>query len=505
MLANTILEMLKTNYGLNIEEYFSGDDELLSFRVYQEGMAPDRRTLYLCREVYGKLMDAGYYCLLYNLKAASTQENTVSVYTIGGSGGWEQVVNALQDIWDNNAKIARYFQPLYRLACQGLDINAFLEKVRDMVQNDLMIISSTFEIVGATLPNDSQRSFFVERNGHTYLSPQSIQYIKSDAHFRNMVAGRIAFFTGDTFFAYPAIICGVLTGEQFVGYLCLLQTTTAFTREDYPLVSYLSELAAQLVYTLPLQNNLFAYNVSDDYFLHHLLSRDGQNIERLASLFGLERHLKFSRYQVLVCSCPEEKKKQAHFHFYHQLQQILPGYPIMQVANTCVLLLYGNERGIFTPFSKQILTDLLTLQRQNAVLSLEYTDIGQTAFYYKYALRLLELSLGRQGQVIQTMEQEYLTFLREAYVQKEDPALLVHPDLRELEQIDQRSGSELARTLSVYLTCNRNVAEMAKALHISKSAGFYRINQIKDLLGDPFSGRTRMFCYECAERLMEPE
>lgn len=177
--------MLKTNYGLNIEEYFSGDDELLSFRVYQEGMTPDRRTLYLCREVYGKLMDAGYYCLLYNRKAASTQENTVSVYTIGGSGGWEQVVNALQDIWDNNAKIARYFQPLYRLACQGLDINAFLEKVRDMVQNDLMIISSTFEIVGATLPNDSQRSFFVERNGHTCLSPQSIQYIKSDAHFRN--------------------------------------------------------------------------------------------------------------------------------------------------------------------------------------------------------------------------------------------------------------------------------------------------------------------------------
>ncbi|MCD8008736.1 MAG: hypothetical protein LUF68_07370 [Clostridiales bacterium] len=60
MLANTVLELLKTNYELDVEEHFTGDDELLSFRVYQEGMALDRHTLYLCRETWERLMDAGY-------------------------------------------------------------------------------------------------------------------------------------------------------------------------------------------------------------------------------------------------------------------------------------------------------------------------------------------------------------------------------------------------------------------------------------------------------------
>ncbi|MCD8019094.1 MAG: helix-turn-helix domain-containing protein [Clostridiales bacterium] len=94
-------------------------------------------------------------------------------------------------------------------------------------------------------------------------------------------------------------------------------------------------------------------------------------------------------------------------------------------------------------------------------------------------------------------------FLQEAYAEGEPVSTVIHPDFRKLENYDRDNGSELAPTLCAYLKSNRNISEMAKLLHISKSAGFYRINQIRDLLDNPFSDRIRMICYECSEMLME--
>ncbi|MCD8019095.1 MAG: hypothetical protein LUF92_05755 [Clostridiales bacterium] len=120
--------------------------------------------------------------------------------------------------------------------------------------------------------------------------------------------------------------------------------------EEFSLASYIAELSGQMIYTIPLQNNLFTYNASDDYFLNHLLNRNSRSIQKLSSLFGWQRHLNHKRYQLLICSCPDEEKKQAQFHFYHQLQQMMPGYPIMRASNTCIILLYGEKRGLLAHF-----------------------------------------------------------------------------------------------------------------------------------------------------------
>ncbi len=100
------------------------------------------------------------------------------------------------------------------------------------------------------------------------------------------------------------------------------------------------------------------------------------------------------------------------------------------------------------------------------------------------------------------MEELYLTFIQEAYQDNVPSHQLLHPDLQYLKNYDADNGTHLYDTMMAYLSYNRNIAEMSKALYISRSTGFYRINQIKELLNDPFSDMNRLFCYECAVFLM---
>ena len=103
------------------------------------------------------------------------------------------------------------------------------------------------------------------------------------------------------------------------------------------------------------------------------------------------------------------------------------------------------------------------------------------------------------------MEDHYFQMIMQAMQDEQVDNALIHPDILFLRQYDQKHNSELSKTMIVYLQCNRNVALMAHTLHINKSTGFYRINQIKDLLDDPFSSSTKLFYYECALRCLNDE
>ncbi len=420
MLINHLLEILEFQYKFPVSTRKAIENmEILSYRLYAPQVKLEEHTLYIVPESISLDVETvcsspeitespiKEFCFLQctnSLPADSvctdSTELTRKVLSMQSvifiQASFLSVINALQETLEQNQRISHYFQPLYRLAHRGIDVHSFLKNASKMLQNDLMIISSGFEIVGMTIHESTHAEFTERKNKKTQLSHDAIAHIKGDSHFRDMVSGRTAFYVDNSFFRYPTIICGIMIGDQFIGYILMLETMRSFQPQDYALVSYLAELSAQMVYTVPLENNLFAYNVNTDYFLNHLLNSSRQIMEDLSSLFGWEKYLGHPYYQLFICSYPIEKKKQAQFHFYHQIQQILPDYPIMRTNHLCIVLLYGNHRQLLTPSLKHILEDLLSQQHSHATLSLEYTDINRTAFYYKYTLSLLEKTLTSQ-------------------------------------------------------------------------------------------------------------
>jgi purine catabolism regulator len=86
----------------------------------------------------------------------------------------------------------------------------------------------------------------------------------------------------------------------------------------------------------------------------------------------------------------------------------------------------------------------------------------------------------------------------------ESPASLERFCLDEIGPLiahDRESGTELVKTLKVFLEYNRNSARAAKALHIHYNTMRYRLDRIKEILGDALSNPQRRLAIEVALQL----
>ncbi len=63
-----------------------------------------------------------------------------------------------------------------------------------------------------------------------------------------------------------------------------------------------------------------------------------------------------------------------------------------------------------------------------------------------------------------------------------DADFLMHDDLRALLIHDEENGSELAKTLKIYLDCERNSSRTADALYLHRNSVNYRLDKIKSII-----------------------
>ena len=72
-------------------------------------------------------------------------------------------------------------------------------------------------------------------------------------------------------------------------------------------------------------------------------------------------------------------------------------------------------------------------------------------------------------------------YLLRTFRDLDSTAHLLHPALEALDRYDEENRTELRETLSVYLRCERNQLEAAKALHIHPNTLRYRLGRIREV------------------------
>ena len=76
----------------------------------------------------------------------------------------------------------------------------------------------------------------------------------------------------------------------------------------------------------------------------------------------------------------------------------------------------------------------------------------------------------------------------------ESPETFCHPKMKFLMDYDKKHHSELAYTLYMYLTHERNLAAAAEAMEMHRTSLVYRFKKIYELLGNDFEDyRERMY------------
>lgn len=132
---------------------------------------------------------------------------------------------------------------------------------------------------------------------------------------------------------------------------------------------------------------------------------------------------------------------------------------------------------------------------QFAGLSNCFQDIMKFTEYYNQALRAIELGGSRDNAPgLFCYEDYYLDHVRNIFMQKESAETFCHPKMKFLLDYDRRHHSELAYTLYMYLTHERNLAATAEAMDMHRSSLVYRFKKIHSLLEDDFEDyRERMY------------
>ena len=140
-----------------------------------------------------------------------------------------------------------------------------------------------------------------------------------------------------------------------------------------------------------------------------------------------------------------------------------------------------------------------------AGLSNCFRDIMTFTEYYNQALRAIELgSSEHNAPGLFCYEDYYLDHVKNIFTQKESPETFCHPKMKFLLDYDHLHHSELAYTLYMYLTHERNLAATAEAMDMHRSSLVYRFKKINSLLGDDFEDyKDRMYLilsYEMNEK-----
>lgn len=130
-----------------------------------------------------------------------------------------------------------------------------------------------------------------------------------------------------------------------------------------------------------------------------------------------------------------------------------------------------------------------------AGLSNCFQDIMKFEEFYSQGLRAIELgTCENDAPNLFWYWDYYLEHVKNIFTQTESPETFCHPKMKFLMDYDKKHHSELAYTLYMYLTHERNLAAASEAMNMHRSSLVYRFKRIDALLGDDFDDyRERMY------------
>ena len=124
-----------------------------------------------------------------------------------------------------------------------------------------------------------------------------------------------------------------------------------------------------------------------------------------------------------------------------------------------------------------------------------FQDILNIEEYYNQALRSIELGTCKEHSPnLFSYQNYYLEHMLNSFTLNESSWTFCHPKMQFLLDYDKEHHSELAYTLYMYLTHERNLAATAEAMDMHRTSLVYRFKKINTLIGEDFDNyRERMY------------
>lgn len=269
-----------------------------------------------------------------------------------------------------------------------------------------------------------------------------------------------------------------------LGYLKMLEYNGPITDLDKEILDNLSNLISIMMSGG--QNKLKLSNSKIEKFLTALVDRkilDESEIKERVMAMNLRLYKNLYMVAIEPVAKTELHVEQIYL-LKRKLHNILNRSTIFIYENRLVVLYDTDANSIQEDFALGQLKSVLRQYKLRAGISNVFTDLALAADEYENAEDALFVASKLELKEAYTFFSEHtLDQLILNYAKDKNPKYLMHPAIRELEQIDREKNSDYVISLLTYIREGQNLTKAAKNLHIHHNTLKYRMSKIIEITG----------------------
>ncbi|MCR4434974.1 MAG: helix-turn-helix domain-containing protein [Clostridiales bacterium] len=393
-----------------------------------------------------------------------------------------QVFSEVQDIISTYQKFAQSSEKLLDTLIHGKGVQHIIDIGYELLGNPISFGDLSTKIIAYPKYTGPINSIWDEhiRNGYlTYdamCSPEFKNMMKLVNRSKSPVllkdAGK-----------YDCISGKVTIDGIIVGYITVMGSEKPLKTSDIELVALLCE-----VISLEMQKDKFYKNTKGavyESFIKDLLDgsvNDPEVIEKRAK--SLELGLRENLCLIVVDIKHFNAQKTSLSHLRNTLENLVAYSRSVIYYDYVVLIVNCGEKNTLLERDLMLLEEFLANKQLHAGLSRHFNNLKDIPYYYKQALKAIELGMHHNGKKALFIYEDYavnhlLDICSDHHVDLKE---FCHPALFKLMEYDRKNNTSYTQTLYIYLSHKGNQIKSANALNIHRASIAYRIEKIEEIM-----------------------
>ena len=397
----------------------------------------------------------------------------------------EGLCGILQDFFREHYQLSMFSAGLLDILTSGGSIQAMVDYAYPFFGNPIAYFDSAFNLVAANWEVAKRLNLGLELIENRGFSDREFEMANSRNHIHKRVQkSEVPILAYNPVVGHDQLLYAIHT-QRDLGHLVVSAANRPITELDTKLLQILKKCVFQ-----QLQQDEFVRNARGfhyEAFLRDLLD------EKIATGNAFLSRMQYACRDFtgnLYCLVVETARSSGTINLYHirnLLEGSLPNFKTI-VYNGQIVGIWIRPQGEY--LSDEQLEHAAQLCRANGLyagLSNCFQNLIELSGYYKQALRAIELGICAEDSPMLFCYKDYFfDHLSNLFKQKESGTIFCHPKMRLLLAYDKKHGSDLARTLYIYLMNERNTVATAAALFMHRNSIVYRIRKIESLVGGNF-------------------
>ncbi|WKY45235.1 helix-turn-helix domain-containing protein [Eubacteriaceae bacterium ES2] len=366
-------------------------------------------------------------------------------------------------------------------------LEAIINAMTLILGNPFYVADADFKILartGCVLKNPDEWRYIIEHGIEDDYISSSINdfYYMRDLMKKTENRVEAVFFCGNELYPHSFYSMNLRSRNQKIGLATVFQTERPFSIATKAILEFFSEIIIlEILKNQTIQSN---EGVKLGYLFSEILAGN-ENSEN--ELFKVTQFMEIGfpeNFYILAIKAEKIVRNRYELTFLRKrITQLLPNTICIIYQNTIVILT-DEKNSTYWIQSKNILHSWLAEKEMVAGISELGCDVSQIKNAYQQSLIAVEIGLKtKPHELIFDYQQIRFLHLLKLIGQLENWSSLLHPALNRLRAYDVEKGSDLFKTLDVYMKNGRSQAKTAKVLHVHRSSLQYRLSKIESVMG----------------------